>query len=119
MLLAHLIENSSPSRDPMPLNVLSAVVMWSVPLSRDGGSCPDRRAISLEGAPGLGVLLGRGIQGVDGRVDETGAQLVAGVARQPEALTRLYTPFVIPVSLVEATFFKNVAFMFVFVTPGA
>ena len=49
-----------------------------------------------------------------------GAQLVAGVARQPEAQTRLYTPFFITVSLVEATFFINVAFMalFVFATPG-
>ena len=38
-----------------------------------------------------------------------GAQLVAGVARQPDALPRLYTPF-----------FINVAFMalFVFATPG-
>ena len=50
-----------------------------------------------------------------------GAQLVAGVARQPEAQTRLYTPFFITVSLVEATFFINIAFMalFVFATPGA
>jgi F-type H+-transporting ATPase subunit c len=49
-----------------------------------------------------------------------GAQLIAGVARQPEALMRLYTPFFITVSLVEATFFINVAFMalFVFATPG-
>jgi hypothetical protein len=47
-------------------------------------------------------------------------KLIAGVARQPEALTRLYTPFFITVSLVEATFFINVAFMalFVFATPG-
>jgi ATP synthase F0 subunit c len=49
-----------------------------------------------------------------------GAQLVAGVARQPEAQTRLYTPFFITVSLVEATFFINVAVMalFAFATPG-
>jgi len=49
-----------------------------------------------------------------------GAQLIAGVSRQPEALSRLYTPFFITVSLVEATFFINVAFMalFVFATPG-
>lgn len=49
-----------------------------------------------------------------------GAQLVAGVARQPEAQSRLFTPFFITVSLVEATFFINVAFMalFIFATPG-
>lgn len=43
-----------------------------------------------------------------------------GVARQPEAQNRLFTPFLITVSLVEATFFINVAFMalFVFATPG-
>jgi F-type H+-transporting ATPase subunit c len=50
-----------------------------------------------------------------------GAQLIAGVARQPESLSRLYTPFFITVSLVEATFFIDVAFMalFVFATPGS
>jgi hypothetical protein len=38
----------------------------------------------------------------------------------PEAQNRLFTPFLITVSLVEATFFINVAFMalFVFATPG-
>lgn len=48
------------------------------------------------------------------------AQLIAGVARRPEALSRLYTPFFITVSLVEATFFINVTFMalLVFATPG-
>jgi F-type H+-transporting ATPase subunit c len=49
------------------------------------------------------------------------ARLVAGVTCQPQALSRLYTPFFITVSLVEATFFINVAFMalFVFATPGS
>lgn len=49
-----------------------------------------------------------------------GAQLIAGAARQPEALSRLYTPFFVTVSLVEATYFINIAFMalFVFATPG-
>lgn len=49
-----------------------------------------------------------------------GSQFIAGVARQPEAQSRLYTPFFITVSLVEATFFINIAFMalFVFATPG-
>lgn len=49
-----------------------------------------------------------------------GSQFIAGVARQPEAQARLHTPFFITVSLVEATFFINIAFMalFVFATPG-
>jgi F-type H+-transporting ATPase subunit c len=49
-----------------------------------------------------------------------GAQLVAGVARQPEAQQRMFVPFLITVGLVEAAFFINVAFMalFVFATPG-
>jgi F0F1-type ATP synthase membrane subunit c/vacuolar-type H+-ATPase subunit K len=49
-----------------------------------------------------------------------GNALLAGVARQPEAQSRLFTPFFITVSLVEATLFINIAFMalFVFATPG-
>jgi F-type H+-transporting ATPase subunit c len=49
-----------------------------------------------------------------------GSQFIAGVARQPEAQSRLFTPFLITVGLVEAIYFINVAFMalFVFATPG-
>ncbi|ORA31803.1 F0F1 ATP synthase subunit C [Mycobacterium aquaticum] len=49
-----------------------------------------------------------------------GSQFIAGVARQPDAQSRLFTPFLITVGLVEATFFINIAFMalFVFATPG-
>ncbi len=49
-----------------------------------------------------------------------GSKFIEGVARQPEAQGRLFTPFLITVGLVEATFFINVAFMalFVFATPG-
>ena len=49
-----------------------------------------------------------------------GAQLVAGVARQPEAQQRMFVSFLITVGLVEAAFFIDVAFMtlFVFATPG-
>lgn len=49
------------------------------------------------------------------------AQLVARVARQPEAQQRIFVPFLITVGLVEAALFINVAFMalFVFATPGA
>ncbi|MDF0532305.1 F0F1 ATP synthase subunit C [Tsukamurella sp. 8F] len=48
-----------------------------------------------------------------------GARLIEGIARQPEAQTRLLTPFFITVSLVEAAYFINLAFMalFVFATP--
>lgn len=68
-------------------------------------------AIALAGGA-IGAGIGDGL---------AGAQLIAGVARQPEAQSRLYTPFFVTVSLVEATFFINVAFMamFVFATPGA
>jgi F-type H+-transporting ATPase subunit c len=49
-----------------------------------------------------------------------GSQFIAGVARQPEAQSRLFTPFLITVGLVEAIYFINVVFMalFVFATPG-
>jgi F-type H+-transporting ATPase subunit c len=49
-----------------------------------------------------------------------GSKFIEGVARQPEAQNRLFTPFLTTVSFVEATFFINVAFMalFVFATPG-
>ncbi|MBI3224572.1 MAG: F0F1 ATP synthase subunit C [Mycolicibacterium cosmeticum] len=48
------------------------------------------------------------------------SQFIAGVARQPEAQSRLFTPFLITVGLVEAIYFINIAFMalFVFATPG-
>ncbi|AKC39363.1 MULTISPECIES: F0F1 ATP synthase subunit C [Mycobacteroides] len=67
-------------------------------------------AITLAGGA-IGAGIGDGM---------AGAQLIAGVARQPESQNRLFTPFFITVSLVEATFFINVAFMalFVFATPG-
>jgi F-type H+-transporting ATPase subunit c len=67
-------------------------------------------AITLAGGA-IGAGIGDGL---------AGAQLIAGVARQPEAQSRLFTPFFITVSLVEATLFINIAFMalFVFATPG-
>ena len=67
------------------------------------------------------IVLGGGAIGAGIGDGLAGAQLIAGVARQPEAQTRLYTPFFITVSLVEATFFINIAFMalFVFATPGS
>jgi F-type H+-transporting ATPase subunit c len=67
-------------------------------------------AVTLAGGA-IGAGIGNGL---------AGAQFIAGIARQPEAQARLYTPFFITVSLVEAVFFINVAFMalFVFATPG-
>ena len=49
-----------------------------------------------------------------------GNALISGIARQPEAQGRLFTPFFITVGLVEAAYFINLAFMalFVFATPG-
>ncbi|MDT5398280.1 MAG: F-type H+-transporting ATPase subunit c [Mycobacterium sp.] len=65
--------------------------------------------IMAGGAIGAGI--GNGV---------AGSQFIAGVARQPEAQARLFTPFLITVGLVEAVYFINVAFMalFVFATPG-
>jgi F-type H+-transporting ATPase subunit c len=67
-------------------------------------------AITLAGGA-IGAGIGDGL---------AGAQFIAGVARQPEAQSRLFTPFFITVSLVEATLFINIAFMalFLFATPG-
>jgi F-type H+-transporting ATPase subunit c len=51
-----------------------------------------------------------------------GSQLIAGVARQPEAQGRLLTPFFITVALVEGMYFINLAFMailvFVYAKPA-
>jgi F-type H+-transporting ATPase subunit c len=67
-------------------------------------------AITLAGGA-IGAGIGNGM---------AGSQFIAGVARQPEAQPRLFTPFLITVGLVEAVYFINVAFMalFVFATPG-
>jgi len=67
-------------------------------------------AITLAGGA-IGAGIGNGM---------AGSQFIAGVARQPAAQARLFTPFLITVGLVEAVYFINVAFMalFVFATPG-
>lgn len=78
-------------------------------------------AIITAGAlAGGGLLMAGGAIGAGIGDGLAGAQLLAGVARQPEAQSRLFTPFFMTVSLVEATFFINVAFtaLFVFATPG-
>ena len=73
-----------------------------------------------------GALVGGGLIMAGGAIGAgigdglAGSQLIAGVARQPEAQSRLFTPFFITVGLVEAAYFINLAFMalFVFATPG-
>ena len=71
----------------------------------------------------MGALIGGGlILGGAGIGDGiAGNALISGIARQPEAQGRLFTPFFITVGLVEAAYFINLAFMalFVFATPGA
>jgi F-type H+-transporting ATPase subunit c len=66
----------------------------------------------MMGMAAIGVGIGNGL---------AGNALISGVARQPEAQGRLFTPFFITVGLVEAAYFINLAFMalFVFATPGA
>jgi len=67
-------------------------------------------AITLAGGA-IGAGIGDGV---------AGSKFIEGVTRQSDAQNRLFTPFLITVSLVEATFFINVSFMasFVFATPG-
>jgi F-type H+-transporting ATPase subunit c len=64
---------------------------------------------------GGGLIMGGGALGAG----IAGNALISGVARQPEAQGRLFTPFFITVGLVEAAYFINLAFMalFVFATP--
>ncbi|ROZ88003.1 F0F1 ATP synthase subunit C [Gordonia sp. OPL2] len=69
---------------------------------------------------GAGMMLAGGAIGAGIGDGLAGSQFVAGVARQPEAQSRMFTPFLITVGLVEAAYFINLAFMalFVFATPG-
>jgi len=70
---------------------------------------------------GGGLMMAGGAIGVGVGDGVAGSALISGVARQPEAQGRLFTPFFITVGLVEAAYFINLAFMalFVFATPGA
>ena len=70
---------------------------------------------------GGGLILGGGAIGAGIGDGLAGSKLIEGVARQPEAQSRLFTPFFITVGLVEAAYFINLAFMalFVFAIPGA
>jgi F-type H+-transporting ATPase subunit c len=64
---------------------------------------------------GGGLILGGGAVGAAIGDGIAGSQLIAGVARQPEAQGRLFTLFLITVGLVEAAYFINLAFMVLFV----
>ena len=66
------------------------------------------------------IILAGGAIGAGIGAGMAGSQFIAGVARQPEAQSRLFTPFLITVGLVKAVYFINIAFMalFVFATPG-
>ena len=74
------------------------------------------KAIELAGGlVGGGVALGGGAIGAAVGDGLAGSQLIAGVARQPEAQGRLQTLFFLTVGLVEAMYFINLAFAVLFV----
>jgi F-type H+-transporting ATPase subunit c len=73
-------------------------------------------AISSAGAfIGGGLALGGGAIGAAIGDGLAGSQTIAGIARQPEAQSRLYTTMFIIVGLVEAMYFINLVFMILFV----
>jgi F-type H+-transporting ATPase subunit c len=75
-----------------------------------------QKAIELAGGlVGGGVALGGGAIGAAIGDGLAGSQLIAGVARQPEAQSRLQTLFFLTVGLVEAMYFINLAFAVLFV----
>lgn len=73
-------------------------------------------AITTAGAYiGGGLALAGGAIGAAIGDGLAGGQVIAGVARQPEARGRLFGIFLITVGLVEAMYFINLAFMALFV----
>ena len=74
------------------------------------------KAIEAAGAfIGGGLLLGGGAIGAAIGDGLAGSATINGVARQPEAQTRLFTIFFTTVGLCEAMYFINLAFMALFV----
>jgi F-type H+-transporting ATPase subunit c len=74
------------------------------------------QAIQLAGAfVGGGLALGGGAIGAAVGDGLAGSATIAGVARQPEAQSRLFSIFFLTVGLVEAMYFINLAFMALFV----
>jgi len=75
-----------------------------------------QKAIELAGGfVGGGLALGGGAVGAAVGDGLAGSQLIAGVARQPEAQGRLTTLFFLTVGLVEAMYFINLVFAVLFV----
>jgi F-type H+-transporting ATPase subunit c len=75
-----------------------------------------QKAVELAGGfVGGGLALGGGAVGAAIGDGLAGSQLIAGVARQPEAQSRLQTLFFLTVGLVEAMYFINLAFAVLFV----
>jgi F-type H+-transporting ATPase subunit c len=73
-------------------------------------------AVKLAGAMvGGGLALGGGAIGAAIGDGLAGSQTIAGVARQPEAQSRLFTILFLTVGLVEAMYFINLAFAALFV----
>jgi F-type H+-transporting ATPase subunit c len=73
-------------------------------------------AVKLAGAMvGGGLALGGGAVGASIGDGLAGSQTIAGVARQPEAQSRLFTIMFLTVGLVEAMYFINLAFTALFV----
>jgi F-type H+-transporting ATPase subunit c len=76
--------------------------------------------VKLGAMIGGGLAIGAGAAGASIGDGLAGSQMVAGVARQPEAQGRLYTPFFLTVALAEGNFFIALAFaaLLFFATPG-
>ena len=73
-------------------------------------------AVTTAGAMvGGGLALAGGAIGAAIGDGLAGSATISGVARQPEAQSRLFTIFFLTVGLVEAMYFINLAFMALFV----
>lgn len=73
-------------------------------------------AVTTAGAMvGGGIALAGGAIGAAIGDGLAGSATISGVARQPEAQSRLFTIFFLTVGLVEAMYFINLAFMAYFV----
>jgi F-type H+-transporting ATPase subunit c len=92
------------------------MALTEIILAQEGGVDPMVKAGALIGG---GLLLAGGAIGAAIGDGLAGAQTIAGVARQPEARSRLFPLFLLTVGLCEAMYFINLAFMavFVFATP--
>jgi F-type H+-transporting ATPase subunit c len=76
----------------------------------------DAHAVQIAGAfIGGGLALGGGAIGAAVGDGLAGSATISGVARQPEAQSRLFSIFFLTVGLVEAAYFINLAFMALFV----